>query len=64
MPIAVAASLSAVGKRSSTKVKKVESKYLHLQLEKQRLEHKLTTKFPVTDDIVFDKDLELLMMNG
>ncbi len=64
MPIVVAASLSAVSKRSSSKFKKVPSKYLHLHLEKQQLEHKLTTKFPATEDILFDKDLELLMMNG
>jgi hypothetical protein len=65
MPIAVAASVSAAGKRSNiNKNKKVPSKYLHLHLEKLQLEHELTTKFPATEEILFDKDLELLMMNG
>jgi hypothetical protein len=64
MPIIVAASLSAVNRRSNIKNLKIPSKYLHLHLEKLQLEHDLTTKFPVTEEILFDKELELLMMNG
>ncbi len=37
---------------------------MHLHLEKLQLEHELSTIFPATEDILFDKDLELLMMNG
>jgi hypothetical protein len=63
MPISVAASVSAA-RKSSNRTKKIPSKYLNLHLEKLQLEHELTTKFPVKEAITFDKDLELLMMNG
>jgi hypothetical protein len=63
MPIAVAASVSAA-RKPSNRNKKIPSKYLNLHLEKQKLEHELTTKFPRAEAIIFDKDLELLMMNG
>ena len=36
----------------------------HLLEEKKLLEHKLTTSFPDSEDILFDKDMELLMMDG
>ncbi len=62
-PIAAAAALASVRKPSG-KRGEIPSKYLHLYLEKLELEHLLTTNFPEKKDIVFDKDLELLMMNG
>ena len=62
-PVAAAAAIASVRKPSG-KRGKIPSKYLHLYLEKLQLEHLLTTNFPEKKDIVFDKDLELLMMNG
>jgi hypothetical protein len=37
---------------------------VQLLKEKKRLEQKLTTCFPAQEDILFDKDLSLLMMDG
>ncbi len=62
-PIAAAAAIASV-KRVSGKRGKIPSKYIYLYLEKLQLEHLLTTNFPDKKDILFDKDLELLMMNG
>ena len=60
----MAAAAIASTRKPSNRSKKIPSKYLNLHLEKLQLEHELTTKFPVKEDITFDKDLELLMMNG
>jgi hypothetical protein len=62
--MAAAAATVVISRKSSSRAKKIPSKYLNLHLEKLQLEHELTTKFPVNEDIIFDKDLELLMMNG
>ena len=62
MVIAAAATAATSGKR--VKEHHVSSKYKYLQQEKHELEIELTTKFPLEKDILFDKDLELLMMNG
>ncbi len=61
--MAAAASVSTL-RKSTSRAKRIPSKYLNLHLEKLQLEHELTTKFPVKEEISFDKDLELLMMNG
>ena len=62
-PVAAAAAIASVRKIPARRGK-IPSKYFNLYLEKQQLEHVLTTNFPDKKDIIFDKDLELLMMNG
>jgi hypothetical protein len=62
--MSMAAATVSASRKPSRALKKSPSKYLDLHLEKVELEHELTTKFPDTEDIIFDKDLELLMMNG
>ncbi len=62
MPIVSVAVHSGSTKRA--RAKKLPERFEHLKLEKKKLEQDLTTKFPVGDDIKFDKTLDLLMMNG
>ena len=62
MVAAAAATAATTSKRAN--LKKVSTKHLHLQLERQQLQHELTTRFPNKELIQFDQDLELLMMNG
>ncbi len=63
-PVAAAAAIASARKPAGRKGINHSSKYLYLYYEKQKLEHLLTTSFPNKNDVVFDKDLELLMMNG
>ena len=58
----IVASNSKLNRRASSK--NLPDKLLHLRLEKEKLEHELTTNFPVENDIKFNKVMELLMMNG
>ncbi len=63
--MSIAAAATAVlhdrRKRSS---KAMDASFAHLQEEKKKLEHELTTRLPAPEDVIFDKDLELLMMDG
>ncbi len=63
MSIAAAAT-AVLQDRRKRPSKAVHASFDHLQEEKKILEHELTTKLPALEDIIFDKDLELLMMDG
>ena len=64
MVVAAAAALShsthAVGLPTSV----VPSKHIHANIETLKLQQKLTNVFPAKEDIKFDKDLDLLMLDG
>jgi hypothetical protein len=64
MPIIVASAASRSQNSRKYAAKKIQNKYLHLKIEKEKLEHELTTKYPLNHDLKFKKILELLMMNG
>ena len=55
--------IASSAKRAFRKLRPI-SKYLHLQNEKKKLEFELTTNFPAEANIIFDENLDLLMMNG
>jgi hypothetical protein len=63
MSIAAAAS-AVLQERRKRPSKAMHASFAHLQEEKKNLEHELTTRLPAPEDIIFDKDLELLMMDG
>jgi hypothetical protein len=64
MPIAAAAVSAHISNNKRAATKKLPGKFLHLQVEKKKLEHELTTKFPSENDIKFNQVRDLLMMNG
>ncbi len=64
MPIAAAATVALQDRRKRPSKVAVNASFAHLQAEKKNLEHELTTRLPAPEDIIFDKVLELLMMDG
>ena len=44
--------------------KTVQDKYAHLREEQAALQRELTTKFPRKDDLLYDKEMGFLMLNG
>eukprot|EP00292_Cryptomonas_paramecium_P008747 CAMPEP_0113714766 /NCGR_PEP_ID=MMETSP0038_2-20120614/32824_1 /TAXON_ID=2898 /ORGANISM="Cryptomonas paramecium" /LENGTH=283 /DNA_ID=CAMNT_0000641829 /DNA_START=125 /DNA_END=972 /DNA_ORIENTATION=- /assembly_acc=CAM_ASM_000170 len=64
MATAAVVSVSQNTTRSSHESDERHNKFDHLIYEKQQLEALLTTKFPDRESIIFDKNLELLMLNG
>ena len=59
---AVASAIFSPQKRKAL-ISKLSKNFSHLRLEKEKLEHDLTTRFPC-DGINFDEDLEMLTMDG
>ena len=64
MSAAAAAAALAQDRRKRPSKYVGSANFAHLQEEKKALEHELTTKLPAPENIIFDKDLELLMMDG
>ena len=61
--VAAAASISATGQRRVAGG--IQTGFItELFEEKKKLEQELTSRFPADEDIIFDKDLFLLMMDG
>ncbi len=64
MSAAAAAAALAQDRRKRPSKFVGSANFAHLQEEKKNLEHELTTTLPAPEKIIFDKDLELLMMDG
>ena len=61
--VAAAATISALDTRKRS-VEVQEEFASHLYEEKKKLERQLTTQYPNQNDIIFDRVLGVLMMDG
>ena len=64
MPVAAAAASSAVGVAKKRIYIKSKQQSLEIEALRKLLQIELTTKFPDRDNMKFDQDRELLMMDG